>query len=313
MSFINILAPAGSGGTMMLWSLEYLTQLNLHKSYVDKSFKLHETIVVEDPLIDKCSHRNKKTHPTIYNFEKYYDILMPISKTTLITSYTIDPMTNKSYDYICFLEKKWKNVTHIIFKFNNNDIDTMYGMQFNRIPEWTTILNNILVDKNLIPLNASNNDIIEIHALYYPTMVKEQLYLGKWDQIINYDNIIIIEFSDFLYNLDNIIIELLASVNLQAIPHRFSQWKKIYKRWQKNINVPFYKNISYIVNDIIHNREHDLSKYNMSHINKSIILSNLLYKHNKNLRMNDVSFGALQNSTQWTEILEDNIYHKLEV
>jgi len=305
MSFINLLSPGGTGGTFLLWSLEYLTQKSLQKSYIDEDFVIHHNVVIpNNPLRFNTSHSHKKSHPKTHNFDEYYDIFNKEGdiNNDLITTYTVDSMLDEKYNYINFL-KTHKHITNILYRFEESDVNIIFGLQFSRIPGIANFIESLATTKY---------EQREIGSIYYPKMIRNQLNIGNWNKLIQEQtaNTHYIDFKKFFYDFENIVLDLIDALHLSVIHSRIHHWKTIYYKWQERINVPFYKDINYITKCIINNIPHDLSQYNISFIDEIILSSELLYKHNKCLRSHGLCQMPLD-TTEWYLLLEDNIYHTI--
>ena len=302
--FINILAAGGTGGTFLDWSISYLSSLCLEKVYIDNSMQAHTVNVLHNPLKNHTCHLHSKTHPSCGNFGEVYAIYKTVGhQDHPFCAYTVDELIDGAEEGYTHLVSTFDDVMHLLYMHTMADIDTVFGLQYTRIQgQWET--------NKEISHTKSAWERRELWALYYPRMMLKQLHITETTQLMSYNNVYALSYSDYLHNFDKIVYEFFDTINLSIIEERIQPWKHIYKLWQQIINLPFYKDLTHIIKCIVANIDYDLSKYNISMAEEIIITSKLLFDYNLSLMADGISTMP-SNTTEWHSLLEENIYHNL--
>jgi len=124
-------------------------------------------------------------------------------------------------------------------------------------------------------------------------------------------NRLLLQFQDAFFKLPQIMQKIFQFINKSIDKSRWNQWLMIYHTWLYRNNIEFFNDLDFIIDCIVSNKNISLTKYNMTFAKEVVIASKLLYTHDMSLR----STGILElsdNTIQWSDILEKNVYHNLE-
>lgn len=311
---IGILGPGGCGGTFMDWTIQYLSgQQNSWVAFcgptdLSNISNQFQAVIVEDPLFKTTSHRHQKTHPNNNSVDAVIDIFKSHPEYQVHSFYYVDSITDRTQTAYNQLYEYYPDVKFITYTFTNKDIDTIFCFQEEKMSPAKQRLDNILKINSTTPFSELPLwDQRELLSLYYPGEIHGQTMV---EDLAVVDNNYQLKFDIMLNTLDQEIENMFQYLGLDICQERIDHWKNIYNQWKHNNNLEFFKDLDLIIKCILNNVEHDLSKYKMSFAKEVVIASHLLYKHNlalKSYQKNDLS----QNTTQWSEIIEPNIYHDL--
>lgn len=304
---VGILGPGGCGGTFLDWSLQYLSGQESHwiiqcvpqnRSTILKqgSFKISE-----NPLSAKNAHKHLKTHPNDQSIGDVINFFKSQSGFDLNSFYYVDSMsagrTQTNHNQIIAQNPEIKFIN---YNFTNNDVDMIFCLQYEKMGNHTDIIPTSFLE---LPLW----DQRELLSLYYPKLIQGQTTVEKINPMTN---VYQLNFGDMVENLDIEIKNIFQYLGLTIKEIRLESWKQIYIEWKRQNNLDFFKNLGTIIQCILNNSHHDFSQYSMSFAKEVVIASKLLYNHDlslKSYKKNNLS----QNTKQWTELLEPNIYHNL--
>ena len=122
-----------------------------------------------------------------------------------------------------------------------------------------------------------------------------------------------IDAQDLWYNGQNAMERILNYLELPMDQQRLEQWLPVYRQWQQMqfLHLSYCWNFDDIINCIINNRPHDLSRYNLTLVKEALIQHELIYKHG--LTLKSWGLGKFPDNTQdLHSLLEPNVYHSVE-
>lgn len=299
---VGILGQNGCGGTFIDWTIQYLSG-QTNTLYINCGLDNRSTILDQKkvPLIENpIALSHLKTHPSEYSVDDVIEIFREHTEFELNSFYfTNSPgkiRTKTEYNQLILT---YSEVKFITYNFSINDVDAIFCFQNKKTA-------GMMHSK--IPLDQMPKwDQRELMSLYYPKEIQAQITAEK---ILPSTNNFNLEFSTAIEKLDTVVERLFSYLGLAINKDRYSNWQQIYNSWKNNNSLNFFKELDTIVDAILNNKFHDLSQYNMSFAKEVVIASKLLYNHNLALR----AYGKdnlSDNTQQWSDILEPNIYHNL--
>ena len=312
---VGILGPGGCGGTFLDWSLHYLSG-HTTNLVVNLDSELRETVlgqtvqtVVYNPLQHNTSHKHQKTHPNNLSLEKIISIFQKNNCYDLHTFYYVESMsTDQTSSAHNNIVNSYPHIHFIDYVFAETDIDIIFCLQYEKIKKAQTNFANIILNqtgKTLV--NIPVWDQREILSLYYPGCLRSQTMMEKKHES---KNRLLLNFKDAFFKLPHSMVEIFKLIDRSIDRARWNHWLKIYHKWLDSNNIEFFTDLDYIIDCIISNKSISLAKYNMTFAKEVVIASKLLYNHNMALRSHGISMLS-DNTLQWSEILEKNIYHTL--
>lgn len=310
---VGILGPGGCGGTFLDWTLQYLSgqsdrwaircdplnRANIISQQPEK--------ILENPIIKKTAHLHKKTHPNDYSIDEVISIFNLHPEFNFHSFYYVDSIGNSrkhtNYNQII---ASYPDLKFITYNFTEDDLDVLFCFQYEKIP--MKEFDACIMTNSSIPIGEMPVwDRRELLSLYYPGLIRGQTIVEQINPASNNFNL---NFSKALTNLDDIIDEILAYVELIVDSSRLKSWKNVYNDWKNKNNLLFYNELETIIYCILNNVDHDLTRYDMSFAKEVVIASKLLYNYNLALKSYNKP-NLSHNTQQWTEILEPNLYHDL--
>ena len=314
---VGILGSGGCGGTFLDWSLHYLSGnvenlvINLDKRM--RTIITDQTIqaISNNPLHNKTAHGHKKTHPNNGSLKEIINRFRQNSEYNLHTFYYVDSMlpeqTATTHNTIV---KDYTDIHFIDYTFEEADVNIIFCLQYEKIKKLIFNFTDAILQKTGkhvtdLPLW----DQRELLSLYYPNCIRGQTLKEK--KYIS-TNRFLLNFNDAFFNLPELMPCIFKFINKTINESKWNSWITIYKKWLTINNYEFYRDLNTIVNNIILNNNMSLVKYDITFAKEVVIASKLLYEHNLALK----SYGVLtlaDNTTQWSTILEKNIYHNLTV
>lgn len=309
---VGILGSGGCGGTFLNWSIQYLagktTHLVIPVKDGNKSFfsTPYEQAVPDNPLIGTTAHKFSKTHPNEISLPA---ILGYFNKPDydLYTFYYNDSLTtNQQHTNHNQIISDHSHISFITYTYKPTDIHTIFWLQYDKINLTREIFNNIKVNN----IELSNYDVWvrrEILSLNYPDTIKQQT---TNEIILPYANSFQLDFTEFLNNLPEKIIEVFKFLNLTVTDSRWNNWNTIYTKWQKLNDINFHNDFDLIIDNILTNQNFDLTSYNITFSKEVAIACRLLYEHNLAIKASGID--CINKNTQaWHNMLEENIYHSI--
>lgn len=312
---VGILGPGGCGGTFLDWTIQYLSGQTETWHIIcdpsDRSRILSQKCrdLVDNPIENNTAHKHAKTHPDENSVDDVIEAFREHPEFELNSFYFVDSLgakrTQTEYNQMIFT---YDDIKFITYNFTESNVDIIFCLQYEKISAAKNKMDQYIMSHSKIPLNQMPVwDRRELLSLYYPGEIKGQTTAEK---ILDNSNNFTLDFDTAIEELDTVIPELFDYLNLKIVDNRYSSWNQIYTDWKSSINLKFFKNLNNIIQDILSNTPHDLSQYNMSFAKEVVIASKLLYNHNLALKAYNKD-NLSQNTQQWTEILEPNIYHNL--
>ena len=311
---VGILGSSGCGGTFLNWSLHYLRG-DTHAWVVpyeqtDRSI-INNCKIVEigdNPLKGTTAHNYQKTHPNNGSLNQVIDIFKSLPADKLYTFYYVDSMlpTQVSTTHNNIITS-YTDVSFITYNYSELDVDTIFCLQFEKIPMIAkALINEAQYQQNKIS-ELPIWDQRELLSLYYPKTIRGQTV----NEIIHkHNNSFQLEFDDMLNSLNLVIKDILDFLRIKIDNRRWSTWIEIYNLWKQGNNIKFYQDLDKIINCILINADYDLAPYNMTFAKEVVIASRLLHDHNKSLKAYNID-KVPTNTQSWYAILEENVYHKL--
>lgn len=304
---VGILGPAGCGGTFIDWSLRYLSgtshylQVPYDRSIVCAA-KLLE--VSQNPLLGSTAHAHKKTsvndsslpfvldqfrrHLGLWHSFFYIDAMRPDQHAT-------------HYNEIVAAHPDIKFIT---FNFQPHHVHQLFVLQYEKVPN---AAQRFAQQIGMSLRHLSTGAMREILSLYYPRCIQGQILNEELSQS---ERLYMIDFDSVWCDLDRVLPELFDWLPIAWDQSRADAWKTIYLEYQKRNQTKFFDCLPEIIENIISGRYQDLGPYNMTFAKEVVIASRLLYDHNLALKFEGID-DLSDNTTQWHDILEPNVYHVL--
>ena len=122
-----------------------------------------------------------------------------------------------------------------------------------------------------------------------------------------------VDAQDLWYNGRETMIRIMDYLNLVVDQESLEKWIPVYHQWQEMqfLHLSYCWNFDYIVDCIVNDRSHDLTRYNLTLTKEAIIQHALIYKHGLTLK----SWGLIKfpdNTQDLHALLDPNVYHKVE-
>lgn len=311
---VGLLGPGGCGGTFLDWSIQYLSGqtsswvVTCGPDNLSTISGQGQSKIVENPIFKNTSHRHQKTHPNDQSIDRVVEILKSHPEFLIHSFYYIDSMPGRTQTTYNKLFEQYPDLKFITYTFAKSDIDTIFCFQEEKMSPAKQRLDDLIVSNSPVPFSELPLwDQRELLSLYYPGELHGQTLS---EELITVHNNYQLEFNIMLETLDEEIENIFEYLEIELCLERFAHWKNTYNQWKSNNNLEFFNDLKLIIECILNNIEYDLSKYKMSFAKEVVIASNLLYKHNlalKSYQKNNLS----QNTKQWSDIIEPNIYHNL--
>lgn len=311
---VGLLGPGGCGGTFLDWSLYFLSDQE-SRWFADCAQPTRDNIVMQcsvpvdsNPLTTNTAHVHDKNHP---NENSINDL---ISSLELHTEFPLN-----SFYYVDSLDRGTRSITNhnlvvaqhpavkfINYVFDRSDTDVIFCFQMEKIKVMRELYLNIVSNGQTIR-DMPTWDRREFLSLYYPKCVEGQTMS---EGAIDATNVYNFKFKTMIYSLETEIVQIFNWLGLPIDLEKFEVWKTVYRQWQANNRTAFFENLDDIVNCVIGGHNHDLTSYNLTFAKEVVLASKLLYKHNKTLKSYGVD-ALDKNTMQWTDILENNVYHNI--
>lgn len=313
---VGILGPGGCGGTFLDWTIQYLSG-QTHTWFVacgapDRSHIVKQLAIdlTTNPLTNVNAHGHYKTHPNRHSVDSVIDAFNKHPEFKLSSFYFVDLLaptdTQTNYNDLIL---RYPDVKFITYNFSESDVDLIFCLQH----EKRTQLMELALNKK----KFSNSDVEfqhmqiwdqrELLSLYYPEEIRGQTIVEIVKPAANNFSI---NFVDAIENLDVLVNDIFKYIGVEIVQERFEHWLQIYNNWKQYNSLHFFNDLDSIVQSILSNESRDLTQYNMSFAKEVVIASNLLYKHNLAIKSYNVT-NLSDNTKQWAEILEPNVYHDL--
>ena len=313
---IGILGCGGCGGSFLDWTIHYLSgnQINwvLETELKNRSAvtQPQEQIIIDNPMVQSTAHGHLRTHPNTNSLPTVIDYFKSKSNFTPHSFYYADEMkedqTETMHNQII---KTYPEILFITYQFKDIDIDAIFWLQYEKMASWAHRYNDAMVaDTGTKISDYKLWDQREMLSMHYPDCIRGQTVNEK---IVDHSNNFPLNFCDFFVDLPKQIDKIFEFLNLKIDMFRYNQWLAVYKKWQQLSGVEFYNDLNLIIDNVLNNKNMDLSKYNMTFAKEVVISSKLLFEHNLSLK----SFGldTIRTNTQsWHDILEKNVYHNLK-
>jgi hypothetical protein len=314
-TIVGILGSGGDGGTLIEWSLHYLSGQTEYccipvdrKNVIDENLIGDKKIVTlkHDPLTRAGNaHGHLKTHPTItatpYVIEEFDKL-----DSGLFTFYTVSA---KHDHYRLRPQDKSSGLKTLQKKYNEFN-ETYKDVKFIRLLHDTTAA-LAYTERYIVNFLAKQDEafaILETHAeqrwyllniVYAMTISRTK----KWSEFLfnEYPNQYMLHLTDVFYNLENKMPELLAFVNREIDTARLENWRCVYAEWQQLNGTGFYQNIDTIVDKIANGESFDLSMYTLNIAREAA----LIYKLNQQgiiVQHRDLEYMPLD-TADWQSLL----------
>lgn len=330
---VGVLTDIATGGTFLSWSIHFLK--NDREYYRCDPSKW--TSLPMNPLTKKNAHLFKPNQICYTSehglLEKQLTELKAIDCNNL-QIYYIHPLTDKNTGHLCKLSttssvNMIQNVadktivlsldpTHSFYYYHANFRE--FGLKFS----------------NLSVKNQTNEEQInEFYNYYFSESIdlwgKSLEHMTIWDlrefyalnirpyempsdinQFIDNNNKpLAIDAFEFYRFGENTMRKIFNFLELEITPTRLNEWRPVYKQWQTfhRDKVQFTLEFDQIIENIISGNTMDLSVYKLDIIKESVILHELLYKHNLNIRGYQVE--KFVNTKQIHSLLETNTIHNV--
>lgn len=311
---ITIINSQSTGATFLDWSLQFLSGETEH--FNSGSGKL--LALPENPLTGLTAHLYIKNNSM--GLQQFRSLLMHVtsSKTTSLNTLFATPETNQEVTDIlkyaatlgseCVIIDNSTMTTDYYIKprnlryINHNDETRI---EFANIVEYLRFTLSLHSDKH------ANNSYSLWELREY---VAINQYIFKLDQTAieppsSYDTPVMKITATDLYNGSDGILNLMTELKLPISTERKSKWLAIHAQWSKlQLKHLNYRSVmSTIVNSILNCDDYDLTEDDLDFYDESYILSELIYKHGKTLKLFDVN--KFPNNTNILHtLLEDSFY-----
>lgn len=331
---VSVLTDIAVGGTFLSWSLHFLngdieyydhelqefkeltknplTQFNAHGFRANQICFTGQSHDIFDDAIKKF-----QSYPTHLHVMYMHQLTDRIKSSISVngTKFAISKLQNVAdKSIILFMNPKnslynWSfYVREASYKFNDVSIRNTSNQE--QLEDFITYFFND-------SLNNWNTDFIKMPVWEQREFIALNIRPYEFpDNLLSLidDNItgIKIDTFDFYENGINTIESIFNYLGLQINSIRFKQWIPIYLEWQK-LQLPrasFAKNLSQIIDDILVGKSTDLSLYLPDLVRESVILHELLYKYNLNIKGYGVK--TFTNTKQIHDLLETNTIHCLD-
>jgi hypothetical protein len=315
----GILGASGCGGTFLDWSIHYLSGAQTHwvmrsnnlarETNPDfftnsKLWKTYARLVdiPDNPLLNNTAHSHGKTHPSTDALPLVIDEFKKQPQDQLHTFYYMDSMRDDQTATIHNqLIEQYPEIKFITYTYSPTSIDAIFYLQLEKLPD---IIKNYGADIVNAPIWTQR----ELLSLRYQQAIKGQTIN---ETIAPHSNSLELRFDDFYISLHTKIFEILTFLELPVDPGRFAQWRQMYAQWQENSGVRFYADLNIIVNAIVNGHSLSLAEYNMTLAKEVVVANRLLYNYNLVLKAEGLE--QLGNNTQeWHNLLEENVYHNVK-
>jgi hypothetical protein len=319
----GILGCSGCGGTFLDWSLHYLAGdhehwtllCDLDRRHVNPDFLTANDAwqkystrgsVPHNSLLKNTAHAHAKTHPTQFTLPRVLELFAQYNTDPLQTFYYFDNLASNQHSTIHnHIVKSYPAVHFITYAYCHTDIDTIFCMQFEKLPRMQELygqaLRSQLIDDDIWTRR-------EIFALAYAKTVYGQTCAEK---ILPADNNFVLQFQDFFFHLPEIIDKIFDYLQIKIDQQRWDNWCQVYAQYQHNNSTQFFLDLPMILAAIVNNQHWDLAKYNMTFAKEVVLTRHLLYNHNYALRAHGLTHIGT-NTQDWYRVLEPNTYHNLD-
>jgi len=307
---VGILGPGGCGGTFIDWSLLYLSgaghYLQVPYDPVDRSIVYAPKLlgISQDPLSASTAHVHKKTHP---NDESLPIVLDHFRRHPglLHSFYYVDSMRPDQHaTHHNEIVAAHPDVRFITFNFQPHHVHQLFVLQYEKV---SNVAQRFSEQIGMSLGHLSTGAMREILSLYYPRCIQGQILNEELSQS---QHLYMIDFDSVWCGLDRVLPELFDWLPIACDQSRADAWKIVYRRYQERNQTRFFDCLPEIIANIISGRYQDLGPYNMTFAKEVVIASRLLYDHNLALKFEGID-DLSDNTTQWHDILEPNVYHVL--
>lgn len=308
-NIINLFSTGGSGATFLSWTIYYLTSPVLQMRHLpagsfsnaNSKYTLETSDIVNNPL--STSNLNSHKHrPILITTTQLADVIAMLhskgATKELFVLYSV--FNNESFvnrtqtDYKTIIRQNPKIAKNVMFKYTECDIDTVYMWKFDR--------EKVIDGTKLQHLDVW--DRRELLSLEYTQSVFNQTMA---EDCSSCSEVVFLNFSEYINYFDQTVFKFITSIGLSVIDSRVDSWKVAYKKWQQLVDVNFINDLDLIVNNIITNKPHDLTIYNMTLSKEIILCKRLLFNYSLQPRMFGITNMPL-NTSQWYSMLEPSIH-----
>lgn len=303
-----MLTDPAIGGTFFSWSLYYLSG---HKNYYHiRSDSVRS--LPDNPLTNTNSHKfqaNQYVDP-----KKIQNLVLPLAKSQLDVLYchsafdiesaqqqrAIEHLMSASDKNIVITNKNimFFNLTESARDGNSGDqyndqyIQAWFGTSYKKWQQ-TADMSKIWTRREFLALNLRP----------YKQDKKITNYIKFYDDTVYY-----IDINHIWHALDDVMHDVIPWIGQKIDSKRLDKWRDIYRQWQY-ITVDRYKFHWYfdeIIEAILGNNYIDLKRFNLDIVQESVILHELIYKHNLNLAAYGIE--KFDNTQQLHSLLEENTH-----
>ena len=313
---INILTDGGIGGNFITWSLYYLSGQTEYLHTKTNTVKP----LPDNPLTSQNAHgweSNQYQDPElIYKLQK-----LPTDRLNVIYHHTLGDrhaehiqavithltnMTNKNV--ICTNTSSRVRFWNVIGRTgrpmhsvgSKEWIDEWFGRSLN---EWSKDsnfdLNNPWDLREFMALNFGKHGAKD-------NKLNISKYITKYNKDFFYTNI-----SECWHMLDTLMKDIISWAGLELDSNRLDTWRPVYASWRdKTRNIFLFDwYFDEIINAILKNNYINLTRYNLTLIHESVILNELIYTHNLNIK----SYGVDRfiDTQQVHNMLEPNLHNSV--
>ncbi len=310
---VNVLTDPEIGGTFFSWSLYYLTGHSDYYHTRSGSIKL----LPSNPLT-KLNNAHA-FEPNRYNTpEQVRNITIPPSQTRLdviyhhtaaTTEFTSDQIRD-TVDHLMSMTDKNIIITNKNIRFfrltqasrsQDKTFDKEIGKEF--IQRW--------FDKSYKQWSqaADMSDSWNLREFLALNLQPDTSFERITDYITSYDNTVYyIDMNHAWHALDDVMHDIIPWMGWKVDNERFNKWLNVYYTW-RNTTMQRYKFQWYfdeIIKAILENNYINLKRFDLDVVQESVILHELIYKHNLNLAMHGLE--QFDNTQQLHSLLEANIH-----
>ena len=295
MKLVGVVSPGNIGETFLLWSLEYLSGNTTH---VDPLLDLKFDIA-DNPLTDRNCHHFHKVRLSGVNEINYainyykkngieLGIFFPSDRDSVISTLVENNASLILLDYSSY-DLVYSNIVNRSGLMPDGKIS---GTEYEAI----------------IQKHFYKNETLDVFSL--PER-RERFAMGM--SFIEPKNLIDQRYphyrisTDDLWNdFDNIIIDLFTWLDIPIAVERMENWTNVYLKWRQ-FHMPhkkFSRDVDTIVDAIVNGEYFELGIYELDFFKEAVILSKLISKHKKSVKLVD-KFPT--NTKDFSTILEDYV------
>lgn len=325
---VAVTSSRSVGATFVDWSILFLSgQSHFYNIAEDKMLPISM-----NPIEITNSHGHKKNHAST-NIDLYeYTEKLLVGTEGITTFYPYSSLGNLDSNSSHIFEEinrvandKWKHFTDFLYRKN---IDLVY-LDYRLSPLYfTTMRAPVLSSKDhtnvIYTADQRNNELIDLFFkdtftdIKEPWDIRERWALAGRNTMFSTHPIEIITTPHHRVQAVNLwfdgeyeIRRIMNYLNIPIDEERMNLWITIHLSWAQAQakSMKFAWDLDMIVECIVHNIPLDISHYNLDIWQEGAILSDLIYKHNLNIR--GYGLEKFPNNTQEIHtLLEENFHPK---